>query len=178
MQYPRIVKLDNPKLKDLILQKNDLVLSGRKIAEEIDLLGGSMKETENKLIAEESKVDVSELRAELKAKAKLITDIMVEAQAIEKEIYKKIKANTPQELRDEYDALAKEKEEKERELNKIGHKVQKVKDKIIPLVHKIGKPYLEDEFEDFSTTKLDKNNEPYIEIYSKLEEWKALQRNK
>lgn len=176
--YPRIVKLDNQKLKGLIENKNELVLSGRKVDTEINLIKDAQKAVEKKLIEAEGKIDIADLTAKSLAIRDQMVEKLKEADEIQKQIYQKIKDNTPQELRDQYDQLEKQKSDKETELNKIGHKVQKVKDKIIPLVQKLGKPHLEEEWEDFNTTKLDKDGTPILEIYSRLEEWKATQRNK
>jgi seryl-tRNA synthetase len=176
MQYPRIIKLDNPKLKKLITDKESLIKTGRGISAEIDLIKESMDSTEKKLIAEERKVDVKDLVALSGPKKKQVEALLKEFEGLQKQIYERIKANTPQELRDQYETLKKQKDDKESDLNKLGHKVQKVKDKIIPLVQKLGKPHLEDEWEDFNTTKLDEDGTPILEIYSRLEEWKATQR--
>jgi chromosome segregation ATPase len=173
----RIVKLDDPKLKKLIVEKEGFVNEGRKVAGEIDLIKESQKSVEQKLVEEESKVDVSEFDKALLDKRDEMLALLKLSQRLERQRYDHILKNTPQELRDQYDQLEKQKEKKEQELNKLGHKVQKVKDRIIPIIHKLGKPHLEDEFEDFSTSKLDDTGTPVIEIYSRLEEWKAAQRS-
>lgn len=174
--YPRIVRLDDAKLKDLILKKNDLVLEGRKVAEEIDLIKQAQDSVDKKLVAEEKKVDNKDLVEKGNAIVKKIEALAQELNAVQKDIYERVKSYTNPQFREEYETLEKQKQDKEKELNKLGHKVQKVKDKIIPIVQKLGKPYLEDEWEDFNTTKLDKDGIPILEIYSKLEEWKNIQR--
>lgn len=165
----RTVVLEDSKLKKLIEQKQELVLSGRKIAEEIDLIKEAQKATENKMRIEEDKVDVKDLVEQAEEHVKQLEEL-------KRLLFKKIRENTPQELRDQYDQLEKQKDEKHLELNKLGHKVQKIKDKIIPIVQKLGKPHLEDEWEDFDTTKIDDDGKVVLSIFSRLEEWKTANR--
>lgn len=171
MKYPRIVQLDSPKLKDLIVQKNDWVLAGRKVSGEIDLIVEAQKSTEKKLMVEEAKVDIKDLQTKGDNLLTQIDALMKDLQATKQEIFDRMKIYTSQSIRDEYETLEKQKKAKENELYKIGHKVQKVKDKILPLVQKIAQPYLEDEFEDFSTTRLDKKGNPVLEIFNHKEDW-------
>lgn len=165
MEYPKIVKLDDPKLKKLIESKKALILEGRGVAGQIDLITESLAATNAKLVEAESAVDVKDLVLEAEEHIKKLEELKLV-------IFDRIKVNTPQELRDQYDQLEKQKAEKEKELNKIGHQVQKVKDKIIPIVQKLGKPHLEDEFEDFETTDLDESGNPILTIFNHLEDWK------
>jgi len=90
---------------------------------------------------------------------------------VKKDIYAKIKAGTPQEMRDKYDTMNKQKEEKEIERNKIALSAQKYNDKIIPLSRELMKPFLEDEFEDYDTIQV-KDGEVVCSIFSHLEDFK------
>lgn len=172
MKYPKIVKLDDPKLKGLIVQKGDLILEGRKKSEEIDLIKESQEAVNKQLIEAESKVEIKDLHEKgnniVKQMEKLADDLNV----IKQEVFDRVKAYTDQSMRDQYETLDKQRKKAENDLNKIGHKVQKVKDKILPLVQKLGSPHLEDEFEDYATTRLDDDGTPILEIFSHLENWK------
>lgn len=67
--------------------------------------------------------------------------------------------------------LTKQIDKLDQERSVLGHKIQKLKDKIIPLAQELGKPFLHDEFEDFGTIDIE-NGSPIIEVFSHLETWK------
>lgn len=169
--YPRETKLENEELKNLILEKSKLVLQGREKSAEIDKIESEMKETENLLIIEEKKVDLKEFKKQEKSITKRMEKCIDDMNKVKKAIYAKIKANTPQELRDKYEKLEKEKEEKETERNKIALSAQKYNDKIIPLGREIMKPLLQDEYEDYETIFI-KDDELKCVIFSHLDEFK------
>jgi len=162
----RIVKLEHPKLKGWIEQKDELIQQGRKMSGEVDLISEAMESINKKLVAEEQKVDVKDLVVKGE-------ELVKQLEGLQKQIYQRVRENTPQELRDQYELLEKQKAEKMTELNKLGHKVQKVKDKIVPLVQKLGKPHLETMYEDLNTTKLDEDGNVVLEIFDHLEEFKS-----
>jgi len=92
---------------------------------------------------------------------------------IKKDIYAKIKKETPQRLRDDYDKAKKSKEKLEIERNKIALKAQKYNDKIIPLSRDLMKPHLQNEFEDYDTIFI-KDDKMIATIFSHLEDWKII----
>jgi hypothetical protein len=70
----------------------------------------------------------------------------------------------------------KKREELERDRNKIALKIQKFKDKLIPMLKKEIKPHLK-EFEDTQTVEL-KDGKVVVETFDYLEDYKARFRSK
>jgi seryl-tRNA synthetase len=97
--------------------------------------------------------------SDLKEKAKELTEEFNKLQAkmkeLEKENYERMKQAVGTELPNKYEALKKEKEEMEKKRNKLALRVQKLNDKIIPIGRRLMKPYLEDEFDDYDTLRLE-----------------------
>lgn len=171
INYPREIKLENEDLKNLILEKGKLVDEGRAKSIEIEKLENDMSEIEKQLIEEEKKVNLDEFHKKEKTITKRMEKCIADINKIKQEIYTKIKAETPQELRDKYDEIKKEKENKEEERNKIALSAQKFNDKIIPLSRELMKPLLQDEFEDYDTIMI-KDNEITASIFSHLNDFK------
>jgi hypothetical protein len=173
----RTITIENPKLKKLLEQKTEAVIKGREMTEEIEVIELAMKKIDEEIQGIEKKVDLKDLEN----KAKEVTDkmniVFAEMKEVEKEIYAKLKASVPPDLGIKYEEKKKVKEIRETERNKLGLKIQKYKDLIIPLTQKAAKGLLEDEFEDFSDVRLE-NGEVVIDIFSHLEDWKEARRKK
>lgn len=169
--YPKTIKIEDKKLKDLLLKKADLVKTGRGISEEIEKLEADMEATNQELMAEEAKVDVSDLNDKQKAIGAKVDEAIAEMQAVKEEIFARMKEQTPQALRDKYDELKKAKEDKEIERNKIAIKAQKFNDKIIPLGKQMMKPFLEDQYDDYDTLKIE-DDEIVATIFNHLVDFK------
>jgi len=169
--YPREVKLVNEELKNLILEKSKLVNEGRAKSVEIEKLEIEMAETEKQLIEEEKKVNLKEFKKREKEITKRMERCIKDINEVKKEIYAKIKKETPQGLRDKYDAANKKKEELETERNKVALSAQKYNDKIIPLGRELMKPFLQDEYEDNDTIMV-KDGEIVASIFSHLNDFK------
>jgi hypothetical protein len=75
-------------------------------------------------------------------------------------------------MKDEHMQLFKDKEKLERDRNKIALKVQKIKDKVIPIIQKEVKPLLLQEYDDIETAKV-KDGVVVINTFNHLEDWKA-----
>ena len=177
MQYPRVIVLNDPKLRELLINKNKKIIEGREVSIEIEETQAEMDKIEAEIAELESKVD----KADLDEEAKKITDefnILVDRmKVVEKATYERLKASIPPELGIKYEAKKKKKEELENKRNKIGLKVQKWKDIIIPRTQEIAKKHLQDEFEDFNEIRIE-NGEVILEIFSHLETWKEARRKK
>jgi len=171
MNYPREIKLNNDKLKSLITEKGRLVDKGRAKSREIEELEKEMVEVENELMEEEKKVNLKEFKKREKEITKRMDKCIKDIDKIKKEIYAKVKKETPQGLRDRYDKAKKSKEKKETERNKIALKAQKYNDKIVPLSRELMKPFLQDEYEDNETIRIE-GDEIIATIFNHLEEWK------
>lgn len=171
--YPKEAKLESEELKGLIEEKAKLVNEGRGVSNEIDNLEAEMEATEKQLMAEEKKVDLTEFHKKEKSITRRMEKCIKDIDAIKQAIYAKVKAETPQELRDKYDATKKLKEEKETERNKIALAAQKYNDKIIPLARELMKSFLKDEYEDYDTVMLNKEGEITCSIFSHLNDFKV-----
>jgi len=171
MEYPKIIKLENEELKNLIEEKSKLVNEGRAKSEEIEKLENEMAETEKLLVEEEKKVDLSQFKKKEKSITKRMEKCLADINDIKKAIYEKIRKETPQELRDKYDDIELKKKEKETERNKIALQAQKFNDKIIPLSRELMTPFLTDSFDDFDTIMI-KDGEMVASIFNHIEDFK------
>jgi len=169
--YPRIIQVENDKLKDLILKKGELVNKGRAKDEEAETLNKQMEEIDVKIQEEEKKADIKDLLAKEKKISKTVDKAIVDMQEIKQEIFDRIKAQVTPELYTNYEALEKQKEEKEAERNKCAMKAQKYNDKIIPLAREMMKPFLEDVYEDYDSLYVE-DGEIVATIFSYLNDFK------
>lgn len=175
-QYPKRIIIDNPRLTQILEEKNDMVMEGREKSIEIEEYDVKLAELDKQMVAIEQTVDISDLDEQAKVVTEKTNAILAEMKEIEQARFNRCDAAIPQELKDEYKQLGKIKEEKENERNKIGLKVQKWKDKIIKMTQNTAKDYLKEEFEDFNDIRME-NGELILEIFSHLEDYKKLKRN-
>lgn len=174
------INIENKKLSDLIILKDELVSGGRKISQEIENIELMCKRFEDKEKKITSKVippkeltdrgdeickQMAALEDELNKIGKQINDAKLEA--------------VPKEMKEEHLALLREKEVKERDRNKVALKVQKIKDKLIPVIQKEVKPLLQTKrmveidigrFDDIGTAK-SKDGVVIIDKFNWLEDW-------
>jgi len=169
--YPRKITLDSPKLTELLTTVNDLVLEGREVSQEIVEQEEIMATANEEMVKIEAAVDITDIDDRAKDFIDRAHKVQEEQLELEKEIHERCKAAVPQELKDKYDNAKKLKEDKEIERNKIGLKIQKFKDKTIPLARKLMKPHLQDEFDDYDGVVLE-NGELSGTIFNHLRDWK------
>jgi fructose-specific phosphotransferase system component IIB len=168
----KTIKLTDEKLKKLLKDKSELIHIGREKSDEIMKLEEQMAETDKQLQEEEKKVNLDEFLKREKSITKRMEKCISDINKVKEEICAKVKKETPQELRDKYEKLKKQKEEKEIERNKVGLKAQKFTDLIIPLARKLMTPYLENEYDDYESLKLE-NDEIVCSIFNHVEEFKS-----
>jgi DNA repair ATPase RecN len=164
--------LENKKLHDYIEAKDKLVMEGRGISRQIEMLDIKVKRFEEK-----------EKRITEKAKpAKELTDrgdaIVKELKKLDDELDKLVKkiqedklSAIPKDLETDHKAVMADREKLERERNKIALKVQKIKDKIIPLVRLEVKPLLQDPYDDIETAQI-KDGKVVISTFNHIDEFK------
>lgn len=169
--YPRTVTITNPKLKELMLKKAELVNTGRAKSEEIEKLELEMAEVDKQVQEEEAKVDISDLNEKQKVIGAKVDEAILEMNEVKKEIYARMMQQVPGELHTKYDELRKKKEELEEERNKIALKAHKYNDKIIPIGREMMKPFLKDQYEDYDTLYLE-DEEIVATIFSHLNDFK------
>jgi hypothetical protein len=171
MEYPRTVVLESDKLRQLLQEKTDLVLEGREMSQEIEFIENSMKAIDGEIQSIERLVDTKDIDV----KAKEITDemnaILDRAKTVKEELRDRLKVAVPSALIAQYEENEKNKTILEEERNKVALKVQKKNDKIIPLGRKLMAPYLQDEFEDYDTLRLEEGK-VIATIFSHMEMFK------
>lgn len=169
--YPRPVTIENPKLRELLQEKGDLILVGRELSDQIEKCEVEMKAADEAIQAIERAVD----KGDIDERAKLITDdmniVMGRMEALKKELVERLKAAVAPEAIALYEDAKKRKEDLETERNKVGLKVQKFNDRIIPLARKCMKEFLADEYEDYDTLRLE-DGEVRGTIFSHMETFK------
>ncbi len=74
-------------------------------------------------------------------------------------------------MKNDHLEVLKQKEKLERERNKVALKVQKIKDKVVPIIQKEVRPLLKDEYDDIETAKL-KDGKIVIETFNHIEDFK------
>ena len=177
MIYPKVHKIDNPKLKELLEKKTDLILEGREVSLEIEEKENKMAEIDKSIQEVEKTAPLKELDPIIKDINDRMTGLMAEMEAVKKEMFERCRKVVPVNMTLDYEQVKLDKEALENKRNKVGLKIQKLKDRIIPITQKIAKPLLEDEFEDFGDLRIE-NGEVIIEIISHLEAWKEARAKK
>lgn len=168
-----MIELKHPKLVKYINDKDALVTEGRKITREIEGLDKKIKSFEDKEKIITAKVKPSaEIEARGEALAEEINRKIKELESLGKEIEEQKLSAVPTEMKDEHLDLLKQKEKLERDRNKIALKIQKIKDRIIPIVQKEVKPLLKTEFDDINTAQV-KGDKVVITTFNHLEDFKS-----
>ena len=170
--YPKNVTIENDKLKNLMLEKSKLVDIGRAKSTEIEEIEKQMAETDVKIQEEEKKVNIDDLLEKEKVISAKVDEAIKEMNVIKQEIYDRMMAQTPPELRSHHEELTKKKEDLETERNKIALKAQKYNDKIIPISREMMKPFLTDQYEDYDSLYLE-DGEIVATIFSHLADFKT-----
>lgn len=167
-----MITIENKKLHDGIVSKDVLVTEGRKISQQIDILDAKIKQFENKEKRITGKVTPpKELTDKGDAIAKQMEELGNQLNEIARQINQSKLDAIPKEIKDAHFKLLEEKEKLERERNKVALKVQKIKDRLVPLIKKLVIPLLKDQYDDIETAKI-KDGKVIIETFNYLEEWK------
>lgn len=165
------IVITNPLLVSLVKKKEALVLEGREISKKIEEM--ETRATELKEIEREytGKCATPELMAEGERLQKVINDAMEELEKVSKQVRETKLASIPVEIREEHLKLNDDKAKLEKDLNKVGLAIEKIKAKYIPKVQKIARKDLKDEFEDLETSEL-VGDAIVVSTFSHLTEWK------
>lgn len=166
-----MITLENKKLHDLIVQKDAEVDIGRGISRKIEAIETKIKRFEQKEKTITAKViPPKELTDRGDAIVREVTKLQTELTKIANQINDSKLAAIPEDMKEEHMALLKEREKLERGRNKIALKVQKIKDKLIPIVQREVKPLLK-EYDDIETARA-KDGKVVISTFNHLEEFK------
>ncbi len=164
------IEIDNQKLVELITSKDDEVTKGRALTVEIEKVEKKIEMYEKR----EKKITAAvapdpELKKEGDALAQQVEAIMTRLQEIGNAINKAKLDAIPKDLELEHKAALKEKETLERDRNKCALRIQKIKDKVIPIIQKECKPLLK-EFDDIETAQV-KNGKVFVTTFNHLADW-------
>lgn len=172
-----MITLQNKRVHDYIVQKDLAVNEGRKISAKIETLDAKISNYEEKEKKITSKVVAPK---ELTEKGDLMVQQIVKLNADIEKIIKEISdfklLSVPKEIKEAHLALMAEREKLERDRNKIALKVQKIKDRIIPIIQREVKPLL-NQYDDIETAKA-KDGKVVITTFNHLEEWCKAFKNK
>lgn len=147
--YPKKITIKNEKLKKLLEERKNMVNSGIEMSKEIERLETEMKEIDEEIKVIEKGVDVSDIDNEAKELTDKFLELQKEMDVVSQKIYDRLSEFVPKELKDKYHEMHSQKEKLEEDRNKLALKIQKYKDKIIPIARKEIKPFITEEFEDF-----------------------------
>lgn len=165
-----MIEIENKKLFDWITLKDALVDEGRAMTLLIEKEEQKVKKCEEKEKTITGSIPPdTKLKEEGDALIKVFNATLRRIEKIGQEIEQKKMDAIPKELLNEHKAALKENERLERERNKIALKVQKVKDRIIPLVQKEVKPLLND-YDDIDTAQT-KNGKVVITTFNHLQDF-------
>lgn len=168
----KTIKLENKKLLNYLIEKGNLIDTGRGLSDRIEELEKEMEVIDEAIKAEEKKVNIDDLVEKEKEISERVQKCIDDMNAVKKEIYERMDKEVDHTLHTKYEDLKATKEKKEEERNKIAIKAQKYNDKIIPLTRTLMKPFLEDEFDDYDTIKIE-GGEIVATIFNHLDEYKT-----
>lgn len=166
-----IIKLKNPKILTFLQEKDVLITQGRKISESIEKKEKEIEKHNDKERAITTKAEPLELIAKGDEVNNQINILLLELEKVANAIQDFKLAAIPQAMKDKHYALKEELEKMRIDRNKIALKVQKIKDRVSPLVKKEVAPHL-GEFDDTETVQIIKG-QVVVQTFSHLEEWKA-----
>lgn len=164
------MEIINPKLRLLLLEKDEFVKKGRSVSNDIEKLDKKIEDAKTRQREYTNNCNPEDLIAKGNAIEKQVNDLLKVLETIGNEVQAtKIAAIPAKEIK-QYETLKAEREEKERERNKLALKVQKIKDKAIPMIQKAVQPSL-GEYEDMESAQI-KGEKIIVTTFSHLEEWK------
>lgn len=164
------MEIQNDKLYALLSEKDELVRKGRKVSAKVEITNLKIEKNKDKQRKYTEELEPTELIAKGNELSKVIEANLTALENIQKEVHTLKIQNIPADVATEYENLKKELESHELERNKLALKVQKIKDRSVPLIQKAVKPFLK-EYEDIESAEL-KNGKIVVKIFSHLEEWK------
>ena len=173
----RTITFTNEKLLKLLSEKEVLVNEGRAVSEEIEKMEAELPLIDVEVMEAEKSVDITDLNEKANQATEDFNAVVKRMEDIRDEIYARMKKVIDPNLYKKYDDIKKSIADLEEKRNKIALKAQKYTDKIIPLTRKEMVKFLEDEFEDYESIKLE-NGIIVGTIFNHLEEFKTNFRNK
>ena len=167
----RTITINNEKLNKLLSEKEALILEGRATSELIETKESELEAIDKQVQEIEKTVDIKDLEEKANEATEAFNLAVKQMEAVRNEIFARMSKAVPNELKTKYEDIKKEIEELEIKRNKIALNAQKRTDKIIPLARKEMAKFIEDEFEDFESLKLE-NGIIVGTIFNQVEEFK------
>lgn len=167
----RTITINNEKLNKLLSEKEALILEGRATSELIETKESELEAIDKQVQEIEKTVDIKDLEEKANEATEAFNLAVKQMEGVRNEIFARMSKAVPNELKTKYEDIKKEIEELEIKRNKIALNAQKRTDKIIPLARKEMAKFIEDEFEDFESLKLE-NGIIVGTIFNQVEEFK------
>ncbi len=173
-----MIIVENKKLVQYVTDKDALVTQGRQISAEIEKVEKRIATLEIKEKAITSKVQPpKELSDKGETLMKTLQANIKELDEVSAQIRDIKLAGIPADMKKEHEDLMKKREELERDRNKVALKVQKIKDRVVPMIQKEVKPMLKEEFDDIETAKV-KDGKLVISTFNHRRDWETKFRQK
>lgn len=163
------MEIQNDKLYSLLAEKDELVKKGRKVSAKVEITNLKIEKNKDKQ-RKYTAYNPKELMVRAMELDSKIAKDLTELEGIQKEVMRLKVDKIPPEVAKEYEDLKKEGEELEIERNKLALKVQKIKDRSIPIIQKEVRPFLK-EYEDIESAEL-KGGKILVKTFNHLDEWK------
>lgn len=176
---PEVVKtltIEDKTVIKLLTDKDKVVNEGREISKKIEDVQKRVDELTEEEMKLTEKVEPKDLITRGDELRDGINKLIAELEEVAQKIKDEKMAAIPEETKKEHLKLNSEREKLEQERNKKALKVQKIKDKLIPKLHKFTKADL-DEYEDLLSAEL-KDGVCVVEIFNHQENWRKLFKEK
>jgi len=166
-----MITLENKRVHDYIVDKDKWVSQGMEVSKKLEKVEKEIADFEKKEKAITAKIEVKDLKERGDKLNDECQKKFEELQSVIKQIEEIKLKGIPKDIKEAHLAKMKEREQLERERNKIFMKVQKIKDRVIPIIQKEVKPLLK-EYDDIETAKT-KDGKVILKTFNHLEEFKA-----
>ena len=168
--YPRQIKLEDTKLLKLLKEKDEVRKEGISLSEEIDVIEEEMRVIDTEVKGVEATLQADDLKKEAEGITEEFNAVLKKMEDVKKRATDRLHLIVPQELKDKYQAKKNEKEDLEHKRKRAGLKIQKINDKAIPLGRRLMKPFIENEYEDYDSIRLE-NGEIVATLFSHLDDF-------
>lgn len=154
MNYPKLIVLDDPKLKTLLEEKGAIVEEGRRMSDVIVTLETDMEALDVEIQALEKAIDLGDLEKQAEKITAEFNAIVKRMDAVKLKIFERLQAKMPKEKPELYAQKKKEKETIEQERIKNGMRIQSYNDKIRPFTDVYKVKYCKEKGDTFNTLEL------------------------
>lgn len=163
--------IDDAKLVKLVKEKEQLVYDGRAVSIELEQIETELEELKKQEREYTEAYKNEELLNQGIAIQEEINAKIEELNKIAEKLKKEKLGNIPKDVVDAHIEKAKRKEKLERELNKIGLKIERIKTRYIPKIQKLARPQLENEFDDLESSEL-RDDKIVVKVFNHIDIYK------